>query len=225
MSDNTDERAFARLAALAGEAVETQTRLGREYVELVRTSLTSGTDRAAAGRAYLDSARRESERYWRGLSSLGLSYAADVVALGSRTGKAVVRDVRASVRASVPTSDHRDDAATTGEAGAPATSEVVLSGPLGAQLTGAVTVANKHPRARRIALRPGPLLAADGHEVPAVIDASPASVTVPAGDEAEIGLGVHLDPDVFIRGARYTAAIEVSGGAEATLALVVRVEP
>lgn len=219
-----------RLAGLIREAVETQARLGREYAELVRATATTDSDRIAVGRAYFTSVRRESERYWRGFSDLGLGYAEDVVALNSRVGLAVVDDVRSALRKS---GESAAGSAPSGHASEPDGSrrptrtepEVTLRGPLGGTATGRVTVANKHPRTRRITLTPSILTDMQGHVVGAVVRSDPKTVTVPAGQETELTLSVDLDPSAFTVGGEYTGSLELSGGAEATLRMVLHVDP
>jgi len=221
--------ALTRLSNLTREAVETQARLGREYAELTRSTWSNENDRVSAGQAYLDSVRRESERYWRAWSELGLGYAEEVVKLGTRAGAAVVRDVRSAVKGSVPEGSSVSWTRAAGdepvETTAPGSGpQVSLNGPLGSTATARVTVANQHPRARRIALTAGPLSDSLGELVDAELEADPSTVTVPAGEESQVTLSVNLDAKAFAAGQDYTATVEVSGGAEARIAVLVHVD-
>ncbi|MCU1659912.1 MAG: hypothetical protein JWO57_4568, partial [Pseudonocardiales bacterium] len=207
---------------------ETQIRLNRQYFDLARTVLTSDVDRVETGRAYLESARRETERYWRDLAGIGTEYAADVLALGSRASKAVLRDVSSTVRT------RKGTAAPAGpsSAGVDTTSadgkrllDVGMSGPIGSTATATVTVANRHDRPRRISLKPGPIQDADGNPVNASIQAKPASVTVQPQAEKAVTLSVELDPEVFATGRTYAGTVDVSGGDEAVLRVHLHVEP
>jgi hypothetical protein len=217
-----------RLADLTRSAVETQIRLNREYVDLARTVLSSDADRLEIGRAYLESVRRETENYWRELAGIGTDCAADVLALGSRASRAVLRDVSSTVRAK-----KHSTATSTTQPSAPADSasaddrrllDVGMNGQLGSTATATVTVANRHDRARRIVLKPGPLHDPDGNAVSAPVQAKPASVTVQPQAEKAVTLSVLLDPEVFTVGSSYTGTVEVSGGDEAVLRVRLHVD-
>jgi hypothetical protein len=157
--------------------------------------------------------RRESERFWRVAASLGLDYAEDVVRLGDETTTAVARDVAQSLRSgSQPTES---------PTGATTAREVALQAPLGQSATATVTVANPHARDRRIAITPGPVLDGSGEVVDAELTVDPRIVTVPAGGEAEATLRSTLTQDAFRAGERYTARVEVTGGAQAPVTAVI----
>jgi hypothetical protein len=210
MSTTTSD-AMNRLTRLTRDAVETQTRLAREYAELARAVLTGDGDRVVAGRAYLGSVRRESEQYWRAISDLGYGYAEDVLRLGIDAGDAVARDVGSAVHRPTSTAE------TT-----PA--EVALTAALGATVTTTVTVANKHNRDRRVAVTPGPWTDANGDVIDAELDADPRIVTVPAGGEVQVTLTVVVTAPAFAAGQRYTARIDVSGATRATVLAALTVE-
>jgi hypothetical protein len=91
--------------------------------------------------------------------------------------------------------------------------------------TATITVANKHPRARRIALSAGPIHAASGTELEARIVVEPRQVTVPAGEESTVLLSLEVTADTFALGAAYRSTIEISGGEEATVSVLITRDP
>lgn len=101
--------------------------------------------------------------------------------------------------------------------------KVRLRGPLGGRAEGTITVANQHPRPRRIQLSAGDLVDSSGGVVGAALDVSPATVTVPSGKERSISLGVDLDDGSFSAGERYSCAVDVTGGDEATIEVTIEV--
>jgi hypothetical protein len=259
-----DDQTWSHLADLARETFERQVKLGREYAELARSSLTGegGGDRSEAGRAYLSAVRREGEHYWREVSSIGLSYASEVAVLGAKAAGAVARDVRSAMARSGTTSGrdsrhehhhdhdhhehhHNHDHGSAGPDGSPPSSsagsssagsasppdqgarprvEVALHGPVGQTATARITVANKHPRPRRITLQAGPIRDADGTEVDAEVDVSPRRVTVPAGEETTVTLELVMASETFAPGVAYICIVEVSGGEEATVVVHIRLD-
>ena len=100
---------------------------------------------------------------------------------------------------------------------------VSLRGSTGQRAEGRITVANKHPRPRRIQLSATDLVDSTGAAVGATLDVSPTTVTVPSGQERSVSLGVDLDGKSLSAGNRYTCTIEVSGGDEATIEVSVEV--
>lgn len=232
-NDRHDQTSWAQLTDLAKEAFERQVTLGREYADLARSSLNGEGDRSAAGRAYLSAVRRESEHYWRELSTLGVAYATDVAALGLRVGSAVAHDMRSAMaREAHPagTGPHAPHERTQPDR--PASSpdphpaaDVALHAPAGKIATGTITVANKHPRARRISLSAGPIRAASGAELDARIVVEPRQVTVPAGEESTVLLSLEVTADTFALGATYGSVIEISGGEEATVSVQITRDP
>lgn len=102
---------------------------------------------------------------------------------------------------------------------------VRLQGSLGGRAEGTITVANQHPRARRIQLSAGNLADSTGAAVGAGLDVSPTMVTVPSGQERSVKLGVDLDGAHFSAGRQYSGTVEVSGGDEATIEVSVEVSP
>lgn len=239
----------ARLADLARQTLRTQAGLVKQSVELSRATLSGDLDRAGAGRAYVEAVSREGARYWRAVGELGIDYASDLLALGNRMAADVLGDTaRASAppqhRTAGPGSDHgaasrtspasRTPSAGPGEPGGttpPGESgdepgrrvALVLRGPLGGRAAGAVTVSNRHPRARRVQLSAGDLTDAGGRVVGARLEIEPVRVTVPAGQERAVAVGVELSVEHVSAGGHYSGTVEVSGGDEATLDVTVEV--
>lgn len=122
-------------------------------------------------------------------------------------------------------------AASRDEAAAPDTGEpdvrraaVTLHGRPGETATGTVTLANSHPRARRVLLSAGRLQPDTGRHVSLELRLDPEGVTIPAGADHDVQLEVDLSPEVVRTGERYVGVIEVTGGVEAVLDVAVVVE-
>lgn len=214
-------------AELAANAVRAQVRLSREYADLARAVVAGDADRAVAGQAYLDSVRREGERFWRELSHIGFGYAADVVALSTRAGTAVLRDVDAATRSTSRTaSEQPEQHPDTSKSLRPRRVAVPMRGAVGASAEATAVVVNRHPRARRITLTPGPLTAVGAtRPLDAAVHVSLTTVTVQPHQEQSVIIAVQLDPEQFTPGTQYAGVVEVSGGDEALLELLVSVEP
>lgn len=101
---------------------------------------------------------------------------------------------------------------------------VTLRGSAGETTTGTVTLANTHARARRVLLSPGRLQPDTGRHVSLDLRVDPEGVTIPAAAEHDVQLEVYLTPEVVRPGERYTGIIEVTGGVETVLEVVVVVE-
>jgi hypothetical protein len=207
-----------RLVEVTRDAVGAQARLSQEITELSRAAWTNQEDRRPMSKAYLESVRRESERYWQGFSELSFTYAEDLIQLGSDIGSAVVDDLRSAMR---PAPVRRDSRSGSESTRVPA--EVTMSGALGSTAFALVTVANRHPRARRITVTPSAVVDSKGEFVDAQIEADPATVTVPPGQQADVALSVVLSDLALQAGQDYSATIEVAGGEEATVPLLIHV--
>ena len=223
----TDET-LSRITELARQALQAQATLAKQSLELGRATLSGDVDRSSAGRAYLDAVSREGARYWREVGALGLDYASELLALGTRSAARVVSE------ASAAGSRGRDHRATRGSsAGGPPPAEgapdgtrrsaVVLRGVLGQTAQATVTVVNRHTRARRVELTPSDLRDPGGALVAARLRVDPEHVTVPAGGDHPVRLEVDLDAADAAVGDRYEGTVEVSGGDEATLEVTVEV--
>jgi hypothetical protein len=102
---------------------------------------------------------------------------------------------------------------------------VGLTGAVGGTARGSITVVNRHPRARRVTVAVSGLRdAATDEPCAAVVGLDPAGVTIPSGQESRIELSVPLADGVFRPGHAYLGQIDVSGGDEGTIDLVVTVE-
>jgi predicted transcriptional regulator len=103
---------------------------------------------------------------------------------------------------------------------------VTLSGVLGSTAYGSLTVVNRHPRSRRVVVTAGVLRDGASDEVCAVaVGIQPSRVTVPSGQERRVEIAVPLDPSAIRPGRVYVGTIEVSGGDEARVDLVVSADP
>jgi hypothetical protein len=101
---------------------------------------------------------------------------------------------------------------------------VTLHGRPGETATGTVTLANSHPRSRRVILSAGRLQPDTGRHVSLELRLDPDGVTIPAGADHDVRLEVDLAPEVVRPGERYVGVIEVTGGVEAVLDVAVVVE-
>ncbi len=246
------EQALARLAGLARIALQTQASLAKQSVDLARGTLSGDLDRTSAGKAYVEAVAREGARYWRAVGELGIDYATDLVALGKSVSTTVMREMAAAGRKPArrasganadytrstgqhvmpegggpqATSSRTSGASSSGVAGqeaSPRRVKVRLRGPLGGRAEGTITVANQHPRPRRIQLSAGELVDSSGGVVGAALDVSPTTVTVPSGKERSVSLGVDLDDASFSAGERYSCTVDVTGGDEATIEVTIEV--
>lgn len=245
----TDET-LARITELARRAIEAQTSIARQSIELSRATLSSRVDPSAAGRAWVEAVSREGTRYWKEVGALGLDVAGQLLTLGSRGVARVMTETQAAVRrggAAGPASS-TSDGGRSGETGAArggaggaapgAGSEdegdaagddarrrvaVTLRGAVGETARATVTVANQHPRARRVLLNPSPLRDESGvvSRLPFRVD--PEGVTIPAGSEHAVHLEVDLLPEAVLVGSRYHGSVDVSGGDEAVVDVTVEV--
>ncbi len=249
----TAEQALARLADLARTTLQTQASLAKQSIDLARGTMSGDLDRTSAGKAYVEAVSREGARYWRTVGELGIDYATDLVALGKSVSTTVLREMAAAGRkpgtrrtsgawegATESTrhhvmpegggpqttysrsSDGRSSEVTDHDAGGRRV-KVRLRGPVGGRAEGTVTVANQHPRPRRILLSAGDLVDSSGALVGAGLDVSPTTVTVPSGKERPVTIGIDLDAASFSAGEQYSCAVEVSGGDEATIEVTIDV--
>ena len=237
------DKTVNRVTELARQALQAQTTLARQSLELGRATLSGDIDRSTASRAYVDAVSREGARYWREASALGLDFLGELLALGSRTAGRVISD--ATTAAARPP-DHgsspiprRHAYSNTGpvdepEAGTPGGTAdgdsapgrhtgVVLRGAAGQLAQATVPVVNRHARARRVELTPSDLLDARGELAAVVLRVDPDRVTVPAGGEYQVRLEVDLTADLVRPGDRYLGTVEVTGGDEATVEVSVEV--
>jgi hypothetical protein len=236
MTDTVRDPDLARWLDVAKQAVQAQVAFGRASAELARSALAGDLDATSAGRAYAEAARRESAHYWRNASRLGAEYARGVADLTSQVATAVLQDVSQARRegrsthgghwrtaTDAETSDADPATAAPADA-APLEVGLTLLGPLGGRATGSITVANRHPRVRRIELAAQPLVGEDGIEVAgATLELEPTRVTVPAGEERVVAVACDLTTGVLETGRSYRTAIQVTGGEEATITCVLAV--
>ncbi|GAB3073471.1 hypothetical protein [Pedococcus soli] len=243
MSERTGgaDETLARITELARAALQAQSSLARQSIDLGRATLSGEVDRTATGRAYVDAVTRESARYWREVGALGLDYAGELLALGSRAAGRVISEsttagagsrgsrARPGQRTAPPPTATATGAADgtggtggTGD-GAPAVVPVLLRAASGQVAQASVTVVNRHPRPRRIELAASELRDSTGTVVALELRVDPERVTIGAGEEHHVRVEADLDPDLVRPGQRYTGTIEVSGGDEATLEVTVEV--
>jgi hypothetical protein len=230
----TDET-LARITELARQALQSQATLAKQSLELGRATLAGDVDRSTTGRAYLDAVSREGARYWREVGALGLDYASELMALGTRTAARVISDTSAAgsgARARRRDPGGGDSSGRGGDSAMPVVpdadvsarrSAVVLRGVLGQTAQATVTVVNRHARTRRVELTPSDLHDVTGALVATTLRVDPEHVTIPAGGDYQVRLEVDLDAADVRVGDRYDGTIEVSGGDEATLEVTVEV--
>lgn len=119
---------------------------------------------------------------------------------------------------------HHEDPAPT--VGASRRYSLSLSGRVGGTAGGTVTVVNRHPRNRRVLLTAGLLrdVTADS-DTSTRLTVSPAHVTLPPGQEAQVRVSAELTDPALRAGQVYAATVEVSGGDEALIDVAVAVDP
>jgi hypothetical protein len=239
-SDTSSEELLARITELARQAMAAQASFARQSLELGRATLSPDVDATAAGRAWVEAVAREGVHYWKEVGALGLDVAGNLVAIGSRSLARVISDTQAASRTRpvqpssggdvddaalgvVVEDDDERDVALGADTGEQRTS-VTLRGAAGDTATGRITLANTHARARRVLLSPGRLQPDTGRHVSLDLRVDPEGVTIPAATEHDVQLEVHLTPEVVRPGERYTGIIEVTGGVETVLDVVVVVE-
>ncbi|MGV1010245.1 MAG: hypothetical protein ACOYBY_16835 [Dermatophilaceae bacterium] len=224
-----------RVSQLASEAWATQARIVRESLHTGRQAWASDTDKAAFGKAWVDTVATQGQRYWQELASMGIEMARDLIMLNARTSAAVLTSLSEAAAGRAASSQRtRFDGSgppesTFAKSAGPARSTaergsavVTLTGPSGSTAHGSLTVVNRHPRARRIDVVPSALRDAVNDEpCQGSVEVEPARVTVPSGKERRIELSAVLDPQLFTPGRAYTGAIQVSGGEQATVTVVV----
>lgn len=225
-------QALSRLIDIARVSAHTLASLTRQSVDLAWSTLAGSLDRASTNRVYVESMTREGARYWREVGRLSVYCAGDLVELGKSVSNTVLRDLAPS--GLKPDTRPGSGAAVklasvSRESPAPRRDEGErwvegsLHGPVGGRAEGRITVANQHPRPRRILVRAGDLVDSAGAVVCAGLDISPRAVTVPSGQERSVNLGVDLDDSSFSAGERYSCAVEVSGGEEAKIEVSIQV--
>ena len=225
---NSTDETLARITELARQALQSQSTLAKQSLELGRAALSGDVDRSTTSKAYLDAVSREGARYWREASALGLDYASELMALGTRSAARIISDASAAGGTRVRRG------ATTSRSGAPPAppaepddgvrrSRVHLRAAVGQTAQGTVTVVNRHPRARRVELEPSDLRDATGTVVALSLEVDPEHVTIPAGEEHQVRITVDLEEAVVQPGQQYVGSVTVSGGDEAMLEVTVEV--
>ena len=227
-TNRTDET-LARITELARQALQSQSTLAKQSLELGRATLAGDIDRSTTSRAYLDALSRESARYWREAGALGFDYASELMALGTRSAARIISDASAagSTRmrrgdngarhGSAPPAPEREDDDLVRR------SRVNLRAAVGQTAQATVTVVNRHSRARRVELEASDLRDATGTVVAVTLTVEPDRVTIPAGEEHQVRIAVDLDERLVQPGQRYVGTVAVSGGDEAMLEVTVEV--
>jgi hypothetical protein len=226
-TNRTDET-LARITELARQALQSQSTLAKQSLELGRAALSGDVDRSTTSKAYLDAVSREGARYWREAGALGLDYASELMALGTRSAARIISDASAAGGSRVRrgTTTTRDGAPQAPAAEADdglRHSRVHLRAAAGQTAQGTVTVVNRHPRARRVELAPSDLRDLTGTVVALSLEVDPEHVTIPAGEEHQVRLTVDLDEGVVQPGQQYVGSVAVTGGDEAMLEVTVEV--
>src|SRR5580765_7326238 len=90
------DETLARITELARQALQSQASLAKQSLELGRAALSGDVDRSTTSKAYLDAMSREGARYWREASALGLDYASELMALGTRSAARIISDASAA---------------------------------------------------------------------------------------------------------------------------------
>ena len=225
---NSTDETLARITELARQALQSQSTLAKQSLELGRAALSGDVDRSTTSKAYLDAVSREGARYWREAGALGLDYASELMALGTRSAARIISDASAAggTRGRRGTTDSRNGAP---RAPAPEPddglrrSRVLLRAAVGQTAQATVTVVNRHPRARRVELEPSDLRDSTGTVVALTLAVDPDHVTIPAGEEHQVRITADLDEGLVQPGQQYVGSVTVSGGDEAMLEVTVEV--
>ena len=224
------DETLARITELARQALQSQASLAKQSLELGRATLSGDVDRSSSSRAYLDAVSREGARYWREAGALGLDYASELMALGTRSAARIISDATtagAGTRTRQGTTQTRNGTAPQAppaeEDDSVRRSRVLLRAAVGQTAQASVTVVNRHPRARRVELEPSELRDATGTVVAVTLTVDPDHVTIPAGGEYQVRIEADLDEVVVQPGQQYVGSVAVSGGDEATLEVTVEV--
>ena len=234
MSERTPvaDETVARITELARQALQAQSTLARQSIDLGRATLAGEVDRTATGRAYVDAVTRESARYWREVGALGFDYAGELLALGTRAAGRVISESTTAGAGARGSRSARQGQRSSAAPEPPPAAEQTGAGPVvpvllraasGQVAQASVTVVNRHPRQRRIELDAGQLRDATGTVVALELRVDPDHVTIGAGEEHHVRIEADLDPDLVRPGQRYTGAVVVTGGDEATLEVTVEV--
>ncbi|HEY6797453.1 MAG TPA: hypothetical protein VI248_22495, partial [Kineosporiaceae bacterium] len=182
-----------------------------------------------AGRTYLEATLREGSAYCRAVTTVGVAFVEDVVTLAStaaarvlhETGDQPHRPAAASPGGGMPAPTTAPTSSQPPPQPAPPPAVVVLRGAVGDTTHGTLTVANRHPRARRVELTAPPLADETGAATGIVLEFDPARVTVPANGEHAVALSVALPADLVRAGATYRTTVNVAGGEQAQVAVAV----
>ena len=225
---NSTDETLARITELARQALQSQSTLAKQSLELGRAALSGDVDRSTTSKAYLDAVSREGARYWREAGALGLDYASELMAFGTRSAARIISDASAAggTRVRRGTTEARNGAPR-----APAAepedglrrSRVLLRAAVGQTAQATVTVVNRHPRARRVELEPSDLRESTGAVVALTLTVAPDHVTIPAGEEHRVRFSADLDEGLVQPGQQYVGSVTVSGGDEAMLEVTVEV--
>ena len=247
------EEILARLGDLARRTVQAQVDAAKQSIELGRAVLSPGADPAEVSRVWAEAVGREGARYWRDVGTLGVDVAGQLLTLGSRGVARVIADTRTAAGrgrgqrssggpggsggATADADDAEPDADRSGgglpSSSATASSDgaihvaVGLRGAPGESAVGTVMLANRHPRARRVVLTPRDARsqATDRGSAAALpIRVDPAGVTIPAHSERAVSVEVDLPAGVVRSAERYSGVVEVTGGVEALVDVVVDVD-
>jgi hypothetical protein len=225
--NNSTDETLARITELARQALQSQSTLAKQSLELGRAALSGDVDRSTTGKAYLDAVSREGARYWREASALGLDYASELMALGTRSAARIISDASTAGGTRVRRGATARNGAPAAPPGEPddgiRRSRVLLRAAVGQTAQGTVTVVNRHPRTRRVELEPSDLRDATGTVVALSLEVDPDHVTIAAGEEHQVRITVDLDATVVQPGQQYVGSVTVSGGDEAMLEVTVEV--
>ena len=101
-SDTGADETLARITELARQALQSQASLAKQSLELGRAALAGDVDRSSSSRAYLDAVGREGSRYWREAGALGIDYASELMALGTRSAARITGASDTSMDSDIP---------------------------------------------------------------------------------------------------------------------------
>ncbi len=244
------EETLARLGELARRTLQAQADAAKQSIELGRAIFSPGADTGATSRAWAEAVGREGARYWREVGTLGMDVAGQLLTIGSRSVSRALGDTQAAVNRTRGERSSRGSAGAGGtghggddaeaDAGASSTEHrsatadgarspvsqvaVGLRGSPGAIATGTVVLANQHPRARRVVLTSSEVRRDPARDVALPMRVDPAGVTIPAHGEQTVLVEVVLPEDLVRSGERYLGQIQVTGGVEAVVDVVVDVD-
>lgn len=161
-------------------------------------------------------------RTWGRALDANLRYSARIGGMALRTAERLVSSVP-TVGAQLPPEENARPLVRTPLPNLPSLppASMVLEGVSGSRASGLFVVENKLPHKISTRVAVGPLLDPDNHEIPASLRFEPGVVTLSAGEQVVVRVGVQISR-AFTAGVAYKADISVTGIPGARIPIIVR---